>query len=65
MKEPKEQTLQEVLEWLMQHFAESRIYESIMETRLAVKDQVQEVNDEEQEMKDEEIMEEKKPNFEA
>ena len=36
-----------------------------METRLAVKDQVQEVNDEEQEMKDEEIMEEKKPNFEA
>ena len=34
-----------------------------METQLAEKDQVEEVNDEEQDMKNEEMMEEKKSNF--
>ena len=65
MKEYEEQTLQEILQWLVWYFAESRIQEGIMETQLTEKDQVEEMNDEEQGIANKEVMEEKRPNFEA
>ena len=65
MKEIEEQILQEVLQRLTWYFAESIIHEGIVETQLAKKDQVEELNVEEQGITSEEVMEEKKPNFKA
>ena len=45
--EPKERTLQEVLQRLTCYFVESSIQEGIVETQLPKKDIVEEENDEE------------------
>ena len=65
MKNPKEQTLQEVLQWLTWYFIEFIIQESIMEIQLVKKDQAKEVNDEDQGIANEEVMTKKRLNFEA
>ena len=65
MKNPKEQTLQEVLQWLTWYFIEFIIQESIMEIQLVKKDQAKEVNDEDQGIANEEVMTKKRVNFEA
>ena len=46
--EPKEQILQEILQWLTWYSAKSRIQESILETQLGKKDQIEREGEEKQ-----------------
>ena len=64
--ELEDQILQDVLQWLTWYSAKSRIQESILETQLAKKDQIEREGDEKQQHIDDiEVVEEKRASFEA